>query len=90
MFSRPHPDIIADGQLFDPDLINLPPMEHRPSWLLSHHDETDTDYSGDEDEDITIQAIKVEDTDEVSSKGRIERARGEDLTIPKGDHVGVG
>jgi hypothetical protein len=65
-------------------------MEHRPSWLLSDHDETDTDYSGDEDEDITIQAIKVEDTDEILSRDRIHGPGGEDLTIPKGDHVGVG
>jgi len=73
-------------QLFDPDLINLPPIEHRASWLLDDDDEIDTDYSA--DEDITIQPTKTK-----AGKGVMETipgTKGEEGTISNGEHVGVG
>ena len=74
-------------QLFDPDLINLPPTEYRASWLINDDDENDTDYSA--DEDITIQPTKTK----VGEKALMEiipGTKGEEGTISNGEHVGVG
>lgn len=79
---------MADRQLFDPDLINLPPMEYRATWLLNDHDDTDTDYSA--DEDVTIQAIIPDAQEEDVGQETPDKSRGDDKTIPNGEHVGVG
>lgn len=73
-------------QLFDPDLINLPPIEHRAPWLLNDDDENDTDYSA--DEDITIKPIKTKAGKAVMET--IPGTKGEEGTISNGEHVGVG
>jgi hypothetical protein len=68
-------------------LINLPPIEHRASWLLDDDDENDTDYSA--DEDITIQPIKPK-SGETAVMETIPGTKGQEGTIPTGEHVGVG
>jgi hypothetical protein len=80
--------IMADEQLFDPDLINLPPIEYRATWLLDDNDGTDTDYSA--DEEITIQAIIPDVQDKGVLGEGIDQPKGDDKTISHGEHVGVG
>jgi hypothetical protein len=85
---HPRSGMIADKQLFDPDLINLPPIEYRATWLLDDNDGTDTDYSA--DEEITIQAIIPDvQVEGVLGEG-IDQSKGDDKTISHGEHVGVG
>lgn len=83
----------ADTQLFDPDLINLPPTEHRPVWLVTDHDETDTNYSAEEEEEqVTITIPNSTDTLLHAPSIPIQ-APDQDhshVTIPNGEHVGVG
>lgn len=79
---------MADEQLFDPDLINLPPMEYRATWLLYDHDDTDTNYSA--DEDVTIQAIIPDAQEEDVGQETIDESRRDDKTMLNGEHVGVG
>jgi hypothetical protein len=68
-------------------LINLPPIEHRASWLLNDDDENDTDDSA--DEDLTIQATKTK-VGETAVMETIPGTKGQEGTIPTGEHVGVG
>jgi hypothetical protein len=68
-------------------LINLPPIEHRASWLLTENDENDTDYSA--DEDITIQPMTTKGG-ETAVMETIPGTKGQEGTIPTGEHVGVG
>jgi hypothetical protein len=68
-------------------LINLPPIEHRASWLLNDDDDNDTDYSA--DEDLTIQPIKTK-SGETAVMETIPDTKGQEGTIPTGEHVGVG
>jgi len=68
-------------------LINLPPIEHRAPWLLNDDDENDTDYSA--DEDTTIQATKTK-IGEAAVMETIPGTKGQEGTIPTGEHVGVG
>jgi hypothetical protein len=70
-------------------LINLPPIEHRASWLLNDDDENDTDYSADEDLTIHIQATKTKSGDKAVME-TIPGSKGQEGTIPTGEHVGVG
>lgn len=68
--------------MFDPDLINLPPIKYRPLWLIADHDDTDTDYSADEPEEI-VESTKVQ-----SQKTDAEAERDDgSVIIPPGDEV---
>jgi hypothetical protein len=62
-------------------------MECRASWLLNDEYENDTDYSA--DEDITIQAKKTKGGEKAVME-TIPGTKGEEGTIPTGEHVGVG
>ena len=88
--------------MFDPDLINLPPVKYRPTWLLTDHDETDTNYSIDNDLPDQVDGnnnVRVKGVDKEGGRADgsvpIPREDAQELKEverprPDGEHTGVG
>lgn len=91
-------------QLFDPDLINLPPVKYRPIWLLTDHDETDTNYSLEIEDHPLDQSKGAQEKVVKGAEKEGERADGSvpipredaqelkevERPRPDGEHTGVG
>ena len=85
--------------MFDPDLINLPPMRYRPIWLITDNDDTDTNYSADEgDQELDSRSgVKGDKMDKEREDGSVPIPREDyeglkEIERPRkdGEHTGVG
>ncbi|WWD18574.1 hypothetical protein CI109_103027 [Kwoniella shandongensis] len=83
-------------ELFDPDIINLPPPQHRPTWWHSPSDDDDDDESEGEDEESEHEeeqaaAREVDGTIPGHGEAKEPLIKNDEARIkPSEGHLGVG